>query len=448
MSVFKAYDVRGIYLDELDENLAYRIGFFLPKLLNTDRVMIGRDIRKSSLPLKESLMAGIVDAGADCLDLGLASTPYVYFSTIFSGMSASVQITASHNPKNYNGFKISGEKAFPIGAETGLKELENMVYNEEIVRGEKQGVSIAIDNTEAYINYQKRFLEDLSSLDISFDLSSGMSALFAKRIFGEESSNRHYINSELDGDFPSHSPNPLDIENCRMIMQEVVNNSSDVGVIFDGDADRVVFIDEKGRFIQPDYTTALIGKYYKDIAKKCGNVICDIRTSKSTLSYLDSIGFKTDIWKVGHSFAKRKMREVNGIFGGELAGHYYFRDFFFCDSGLHAAVLVLNAIAALKKEGKTFSQFMDEIIKYSNSGEMNYKIENKDAVIEAVREKYRHNALTVREFDGLRYDFGQWWFSLRKSNTEPYLRLIVEAQNDEMLSEKITDFEKIIRDFQ
>ncbi len=446
MSAFKAYDIRGIYGKDIDEELAYRIGFFLPRLLDADHVIVGRDIRLSSPSLHDSLVSGITDSGADVWDLGLATTPMVYFATAHLDAAASVQITASHNPKEYNGFKISRRGALPVGGDSGLKDLEKMVKEETVTVSEKKGAVKDFSSVRNdYISFLRPFAEGLDDLDISIDCSSGMSSLIIKDLLGE---NRHYINDTFDGSFPAHEPNPLEKENCAQIAAETVKNSSDCGVIYDGDADRVMFIDEKGNFIQPDYITAVIGKYYADKGIT-GNALQDIRTSRSTTEYLEKLGFAVTTWKVGHAYAKLKIREINGVFGGELAGHYYFRDFFCCDSGILASLLVLSAVHNLRKEGKTLSSLIGEIVSYANSGEINFRLENKDAAIEALYERFvkNGNPIKVMDFDGYRVESDSWWFNVRKSNTEPYLRIVAEARTKALLNEKLAEIREIIGRF-
>lgn len=443
MGIFKAYDVRGIYGDELNEKVAYRTGYFLPSLLGVNSVVVGYDTRLSSPSLYKELVRGITDSGADVISLGLSTTPFVYFATVYLDADCSLQITASHNSKEYNGFKISRKGAIPVGGDTGLKDLEALVMSDkETPISEKKG---EIKNVKLYSTYKaflKKWTADYTDLNITFDLSSGMSNLFAKDVFGAYKFK--YLNDKLDGSFPSHEPNPLIPQNCALLSDAVVANGSDIGVIYDGDADRVVFVDEKGRFIQPDYITSLIGFYYKNFKGESGNVVVDIRTSKSTTDYLKTLGYTPVIWKVGHSFAKMKIREKDARFGGELAGHYYFKDFFWCDSGIFASILVLNTLAYLKKQGKKLSEFIDEIVVYANTGEINFKIDNKDEVIEELKSKYLPGATTSYDFDGYRIEYPTWWFSVRKSNTEPYLRLIVEATTKEELNERLKELKSII----
>ena len=446
MGVFKAYDIRGVYNQDFNKETAYKVGYFLPRLLPCKFVVVGRDVRLTSDEIFENLCRGINDAGVDVWNIGLATTPMVYFATVYLKADASVQITASHNPKEYNGMKISRSMAIPVGGDTGLKDLEKMVNElpvEPVAEG-KRGKVFDKDIHQAYLDFQKKFLPDMSQLSISVDCSNGMSNLYVKELFGNHVK---YINDTLDGTFPGHEPNPLEVENCKQIMEAVKKNKSDCGVIYDGDADRVMFIDERGRFIQPDYVTGILGMYY--LAKEKGSVLVDIRTSRSTTEYLQKIG-ATEVytWKVGHAFAKMKIREKGCIFGGELAGHYYFRDFFNCDSGILASLIVLQTVAALKKQGKTLGQLIDEIIAYANSGEINFKLENKDGAIDALYKKYSAmNPTKIMDFDGYRIEFPTWWFSVRKSNTEPYLRIVAEAKTQKELDEKLSDLKAIIHQF-
>ncbi|MCR4676737.1 MAG: phosphomannomutase/phosphoglucomutase [Sphaerochaetaceae bacterium] len=446
MGAFKAYDIRGVYNQDFDKETAYKVGYFLPQLLPCKFVVVGRDVRLTSDEIHEYLCKGINDAGVDVWDIGLATTPMVYFATVYLKADASVQITASHNPKQYNGMKISRTNAIPVGGDTGLKDLERLCNKGEVkpVAEDKKGKIIEKDIHQAYLDYQKKFLPDLEGLNISVDPSNGMSNLYVKELFGDHAK---YINDVLDGTFPAHEPNPLEEKNCAQIKEAVLKNKSDVGVIYDGDADRVMFIDERGRFIQPDYITAVIGAYY--LEKEKGSVLVDIRTSRSTTEYVTKKGAtEVFIWKVGHAFAKMKIRQEHCIFGGELAGHYYFRDFNNCDSGILASLLVLQTVAKLKKEGRTLGDLIDEIVVYANSGENNFKLEHKDEAMQALYDAYKDkNPEKVYDFDGYRIEFPTWWFNVRKSNTEPFLRLVVEAKTKEELKERFSELEAIIKKF-
>jgi phosphomannomutase len=444
MGAFKAYDIRGIYNKDFNKDTVYRIGYFLPKLLQSKVVLVGRDVRTSSEEIFESLCKGITDSGADVYDIGLATTPMVYFSTVHFTVDASVQITASHNPPQYNGLKISRAKAVPVGSDSGLQELEQMVKEEKIQIAPKQGIIISKDAKTPYLAFLKQFVPDTSNLNISIDCSHGMANLLVKDLLGN---NHHYLYDHFDGTFPAHEPNPLEVENCNDLKEAVLKNHSDIGVIYDGDADRVMFLDEHGRFLQPDYITSVLGYHY--LRKEKGNVLVDIRTSRSTTEYLTKLGATVHIWKVGHAFAKNKLRELGAIFGGELAGHYYFRDFFNCDSGFLASLLVLKVVSELKSEGISIGSFIDSIISYANSGEINFKLEHKDDAMQALYNRFveEDTPTKVMDFDGYRIEFASWWFNVRKSNTEPYLRLVVEAKTDEELVQRKNELSSIIRQF-
>ena len=446
MSAFKAYDIRGVWGKDFNEDTVYKIGYFLPELLNTDHVIVGRDVRASSPTIHDRLIEGITDRGADVLDLGLSTTPMVYWATTHLNADASVQITASHNPAEYNGLKISRTGALPVGGDSGLKDLEKMVNEKQVVPVEKKGsVKDYSYVRDEYVEYFLPLSKGLEDLNISLDCSNGMSNLVIKDILANNK-NIHYIYDSFDGTFPNHEPNPLEEKNCRALEKEVIKNKSDVGVIYDGDADRVIFVDDKGQWIQPDYVTAVLGYYYGKQGRN-GNALCDIRTSKSTTDYLEKNGWNCTLWKVGHAFAKIKIREIKGIFGGELAGHYYFQDFGNCDSGVLASLLVLHVVKDLKKEGKKLSDLLAEIVTYANSRETNFKLENKDGAIDALYEKYAPSAEKVMDFDGYRIEYSDWWFNVRKSNTEPYLRIVAEAKDENLLKAKMEEISAIIHQF-
>ncbi|PKL13833.1 MAG: phosphomannomutase/phosphoglucomutase [Spirochaetae bacterium HGW-Spirochaetae-8] len=444
MGAFKAYDIRGVYNKDFDKQFVYKVGFFLPELLGTDHIIVGRDVRTTSDEIFEYLCKGITDSGADVWNIGLATTPMVYFATVHLAAGGSVQITASHNPAKYNGLKISRAMASPVGVDSGLRELEEMVKTRQPVAAAVKGKVIDKVVKQDYLAFLKPFAPNLSDLDISIDCSHGMANLLVKDLLG---SNHHYLYDYFDGTFPAHEPNPLEEENCADIKAAVLKNQSDLGIIFDGDADRVMFIDEKGRFIQPDYITAVIGTYY--LKKEKGNVLQDIRTSRSTTEYLERMGGTVTTWKVGHAYAKTKLKEIHGIFGGELAGHYYFRDFYNCDSGFLAALIVLQVVVELHKQGKTFSSLLDSIIAYANSGELNFKLEQKDEAMAALYQRYavELKPKQVYDIDGYRIEFEDWWFNVRKSNTEPYLRLVTEARTAVQLAEKVDELAGIIKSF-
>jgi phosphomannomutase len=444
---FHAYDIRGVYGTDFDKEDAYKIGFFLPELLNAKRVLVGRDDRISSPEIFEYLCKGINDAGADVFDAGLTTTPMIYWGTAKYDFDASVMITASHNSKEYNGMKVSGKNALPVGYDTGLNEIEKRINeNFTITPKEARGKIVASGFKEDYLDFQRNYLTNLSGLKISIDCSNGMAGLLIKDLLKEQPV---YINETLDGTFPNHEPNPLIPENLVQLQETVLKNKSDIGVIFDGDADRVMFVDENAKFVSPDLIIALLGHYFLEEKGLKGNVLQDIRTSKAVGEYIRNLGGTMHTWRVGRAYAALKLREIDGIFGGELAGHYYFRDFYYSDSGIMASLLVLRLVNRFKKEGKSFSQIIGDIKKYANSGEINFRIEKKSEAMDAVRDAVLKNEKpdAFYDFDGYRIEFPDWWFNIRPSNTEPYLRLLVEAKTEELLNEKVSFIKNIINKY-
>ncbi len=445
MGAFHAYDIRGIYNVDFDKNTAYKVGYFIPKLLKTDKVLVGRDCRVSSDEIHEYLLKGITDAGADVYDIGLSTTPMVYFGTANYGFKASVQITASHNPKEYNGMKVSCENALPVGYDTGLGQIEAWINNGKATPvAEKRGQVFQKDIREDYLAFLKKYMGDLSGLKLAFDLSNGMSSLFAKQIFGDAP---EYIFDTMDGTFPNHEPNPLVHKNVVALEELVKKTGADAGVIYDGDADRVMFVDEKGNFVSPDLMIAVLGHYFIGERGEKGYVIQDIRSSKAVGEYLEPMGAKMYTWKVGRANAARRLREIDGIWGGELAGHYYFKDFFYSDSGLLASILILRVLANLKKEGISFSQIIGKIARYQNSGEINFKLTDKQGAMDAVKAHFeeQEKPTAFMDFDGYRVEFPDWWFNIRPSNTEPYLRFICEATTKELLDKKVAEVKSLLQ---
>ncbi len=446
MKAFKAYDIRGVYNKDFDATHAYRIGYYLPQLLNTKKVLVGRDARESSPEIYESLTRGIMDSGADVYDAGLATTPLIYFGTAHAKFDASVMITASHNPAHYNGMKISKTKALPVGYDSGLAELEKLIQTEVKPEG-KKGEKHDIDLKTPYIEFLKSYAVDWKGINISIDCSNGMAGLFARQIFGDQPT---YIYEEIDGTFPNHEPNPLIEDNVTDLKTKVLENKSDAGVIFDGDGDRVMFVDEKGKFISPDLIIALLGHYFLEEKNQKGKVLQDIRTSQAVKEYIENLGGEMHMWRVGRAYAALKLREIDGVFGGELAGHYYFRDFFYSDSGMLAAILVMRILKNKLAEGHTFSQLIDRIRGYENSGEINFKIEEKKEAMDKVKDTFfqQEKPKAFYDFDGYRVEYPDWWFNIRPSNTEPYLRLLVEANSVELLKEKTDAIMEILKPYQ
>ena len=446
MGAFHAYDIRGIYNVDWDKETAYKVGYFIPGLLGADKVLVGRDCRVSSPEIHDYLIKGINDAGADVDDIGLSSTPLVYFGTAKYGYKASVQITASHNPAEYNGMKVSRENALPVGLDTGLGQIKQWIDEGRPtpVAAHRGGVK-EIDIKPAYIEFLKQYKGDFSNLRIAFDLSNGMSNLFAKEIYAGEDA--LWLFDTIDGRFPNHEPNPLIPKNVEPLKKLVAQSGADLGVIYDGDADRVMFVDDKARFVAPDLIIALMAKYFCDErGAKAPRVLQEIRSSKAVGEYLQRYGADLHTWRVGRAFAAPKLREIDGLWGGELAGHYYFKDFFYSDSGMLASIIVLRIVSALKREGRTFSDQIDELTTYKNSGEINYRLEDKQGAMDAVRDMFaaQEKPSVMMDFDGYRLEFPDWWFNIRPSNTEPYLRFLCEATTQEKLDAVIAAVDKLL----
>ena len=449
MGAFHAYDIRGVYGVDFGAGEVYKIGFFLPKLLGVKKVLIGRDARVSSDEIHDSLIEGICDSGADVYDIGLSTTPQVYYATAKHDFGASVQITASHNPREYNGLKISKAQAMPVGYDTGLNLLEawigagNPAAERTVTPSAQRGQVIPFSVREEYLTFLRGYMGDYSRLKMGIDLSNGMAALFIKDLLGTAP---HYLFDTLDGTFPNHEPNPLVPDNIKALQELVVHEKCDIGIIFDGDADRVMFTDELGQFISPDLIIGVLGHYFLEDKGLRGPVLQDIRTSKAVGEYLAPMGAQMHTWRVGRAFAAPKLREINGLFGGELAGHYYFKDFFYSDSGIMAALIILDVVGKMKAKGLSVSQLVSRIARYHNSGEINYKIDKKEEAMEVIRDYFiaKEDPTVSYDFDGYRVEFADWWFNIRPSNTEPYLRFIAEAASRELLREKIKIVNRLI----
>ena len=447
MGAFHAYDIRGVYNVDFDKETAYKVGYFIPSLLGADKVLVGRDCRLSSEEIRDNLVAGITDAGADVYDIGLSSTPLVYFGTAKFGFKASVQITASHNPREYNGMKVSRENALPVGFDAGLGQIKAWIdEGRPTPAATRKGEVHDMDIRKEYLDFLMKFKGDYGNLKIAFDLSNGMANLLAKDLFKGEDA--EFLFDTMDGAFPGHEPNPLIPANVKPLRDLVSRMGADVGVIYDGDADRVMFVDDRARFVAPDLVVALLAKYFCDErGEKNPRVLQEIRSYKAVGEALQEYGADLHTWRVGRAFAAPKLREIDGLWGGELAGHYYFKDFFYSDSGLLASLLVLRIVSSLKKKGITLGSMMDSLTKYKNSGEINFRLEDKAGAMDAVKDMFmaQEKATAFMDFDGYRVEFQSWWFNIRPSNTEPYLRFICEAQTQDLLDSKIAAVDELLK---
>ena len=456
--------MRGTFGVDFDLDVVYKVGRYLPEVVRRKnnaesvrddegkpfRVLVGRDARTSSPSVASALISGLADAGAQVTDLGPATTPMVYFFTAEEDFDASVMVTASHNPPSDNGLKVSRRGALPVGYVSGLEEIEKLVLADceshfDPARAAEARVSTDESRLARYIAWLKehgKFSPDASSLRFAVDCSDGMASILAHGLFGKGAI---YINDVPNGTFPHHSPNPLKAEARKQIADVVRSKGLDCGVIFDGDADRCMFVDEHGDFVQPDFLIPMLAGTFAERAP----VIHDVRTGRAAIEKLVADGFTPVMGKVGHAFAKVLLRETKAVCGGELAGHYYFRDFHFCDSGELAALRLLGAFSDAKESGHGVSDALAPVTrKYANSGEINFKVEDKPAAISRV---LAAAALLDREtgrseIDGYRLEYDAGWISVRQSNTEPYLRLIVECDTQDRLKEWLTLLSAAIED--
>lgn len=440
MGIFKANDIRGIYPFELNLETIYSIGYYLPIILKTDTILVGRDMRTSSDEIFDMLAKGITDQGADVADIGLCDTPAVYFATAYYGYEGSVMITASHNPPEYNGLKISRAEAIPMGPDTGLNLLKELITVKQQPSA-KKGVVKKLDISRAYKNHVGKFINDLSGIKVVMDCGNGAAGVYIHEIFSDTALDYISLFDKPDGTFPNHGPNPLDKESWVSIGDHLKIEKADLGILFDGDADRAVFFDENGSFISPDIITALIGHYYfNHKTENTGDpMYYDIRSSRCVSEYIARLGGNASPCTTGHANIKQILRERNGAYAGELSGHYYFRGNYFCDSGFIAAAVVLHI---LKKINRPFSDIIAEINPYSFSGEINFKVKDQMTILNDISDFYPEGK--VNKMDGVRIDFDSWWFILRPSGAEPLLRLVVEAENSTMMNEKIQELQNVI----
>jgi phosphomannomutase len=334
----------------------------------------------------------------------------------------------------------------PVGYANGLNRLEELVEKAPLRRKISGGRVLPMDGKTGFLDFVKPYHHpSIARLKLAVDCSNGMAGYVVRDILGDQP---YYYNEQPDGRFPNHDPNPLKKENQRDVQAAVLSEGLDAGVIYDGDADRVVFIDDKGRFVSPDLLIALLGHYF--LVRSGERVLQDIRSSRSVKEYLDAFGAEVHTWKVGRAFACPRLRELDGLYGGEFAGHYYFRDFYYSDSAMIATLAALEVVARFRDQGMAFSGIIDNICRYSSSGELNYHIEKKKEAIEAVAGHFiaREAPLDRMDFDGTRLDYADWWVNIRPSNTEPYLRVILEARTPDLLKDKMDAVQGILKAYQ
>lgn len=467
--IFKAYDVRGTYPDLLNEQMAWQIGYGVAKFLLNEakaagettpmmrNIIVGRDMRTSSPSLSKELISGINTFGADVIDVGLVDTPFVYFAINHLDCAGGVMVTASHNPPQYNGFKVSKRKAKPAGESTGLGEVRKhaAMVERATASNASGGQTGRVERRDLWVAYTRHVLGFLDlhgrKLKVVVDASNGMAGTMCPKVFGKNGSGvpgltiveLNFENSK--GQFV-HEPNPLVAANLKQLQDSVVKERADLGICFDGDADRCVVVDERGSIVGCDHLTAVLAKHF--LADSPGAaVVYDLRSTRAVEEEIRAAGGRPLRGRVGHVFMKALLAESRGVFGGELSGHFYFRDNFNADSGAIAMATVLSVLA---KSGKKMSELIKPVARYVQSGEINFEIEDKDGALAKLKQAYGPGTAanaSIDDLDGVTIDcFSSkgWWCNVRKSNTEPLLRLNAEAKSQATLDRIIAELAPVL----
>ena len=444
-AIFKAYDIRGIYPDQIDEEGAWKVGCaaarFLRSLLSgydrgqakTQSLCVGRDMRAHSEALTKALIKGMNSTGTNVIDIGMVDTPQMYFAINHLGTCGGVQVTASHNSAKYNGFKISGLHAKPVGADTGLKDIKHIAMALLHTKGTGTGSVQKRDLTGQYKNHILKFLRpNIKKIKVAVDAFNGMAGKMIPAIFSNLPIEIIPLNFEHTGKF-KHDPNPLIKKYLSEVKKAVKQKKCDFGVCFDGDADRLMMVDEKGRPISCDLLTAMMVPYFLEKKPKAV-IVYDLRSSWVVREEILKYGGTPRRERVGHAFMKKAMRDSHAVFGGELSGHFYYSDNYYTDSAMITLVHVMNIVS---KAGVPISKLIKPLQRYTGSGELNFEIEDKQAKMNEIAKRYSDGR--VDELDGVTVGYKDWWFNCRPSNTEPLLRLIVEADSKELFEEKLSE---------
>ncbi|GMT46594.1 MAG: phosphomannomutase/phosphoglucomutase [bacterium] len=440
-NIFKAYDIRGLYPDELNEAIAGRIGAAFIHLLSARRIVVGRDMRLSSSSLTEAFISGAIKSGAQVTDIGMTTTPLLYYAINEGSFDGGAMITASHLPPRFNGIKLCREEAIPLSGDHGLPALKRLI-REVPPQQSKQNPEGSLQESsvlDKYLDKLSTFVHNPQPLKVVVDAGNGMAGLDVPALFKRLPVwNFTPMYMEPDGRFPHHIANPLLPATTRELQAMVLRKKADIGVAFDGDADRCGFIDENGERVPEDLVTALISGVL--LVKNPGaTILYDLRSSRIVPETITRLGGKAIRCRVGHAFIKAQMREENALFAGELSGHYYYRDMGVTDNGILTMIHILNLLSL---KGIPLSRLVKPLRKYFSSGEINMQVNYKDAIFAALEAKYKDGGKD--HLDGLTVEYGDWWFNLRASNTEPVIRLNLEANDKKTMEEKRTEVLKII----
>jgi phosphomannomutase len=437
IACFKAYDVRGRVPDQLNEDIARRIGRAFAEVIRPRQVVVGHDIRLSSGAIKAALTEGLRQQGVDVYDIGLCGTEEIYFATSHAGMDGGIAVTASHNPKDYNGMKFVREESKPISADTGLVDIQRLAERNEFATAASPGDLHPLDIDDAYVAHLLSYVDvpGLKPLKIVVDAGNGGAGRVVDLLEPYLPFQFIKLHHEPDGNFPNGVPNPLLPENRSAAIAAVREHDADLGLGWDGDFDRCFFYDERGEFIEGYYLVGLLAEAF--LKREPGaRIVHDPRLTWNTVDIVSALGGEPVQTKCGHAFIKERMRLENAVYGGEMSAHHYFRDFAYCDSGMIPWLLVT---ALMSERGQTLSAMVQQrVVAYPCSGEINRSVDDAPAVLARVADRYRRQALKVEDVDGLSMDMGDWRFNLRMSNTEPVVRLNVESRADSALMEEKT----------
>ena len=441
--IFHAYDVRGIYGENLTDDVAYRIGRAAAQYLQVPEIAVGRDMRLSSPQLAAALIRGITDQGVNAIDLGMTTTDGLYFAVGKFNFPAGVMITASHNPAQYNGMKFCRAQAFPISLESGLSDIRDLAVSGKFAEPASKGQVIKRDITDDYVKHALSFVDvsRIRPLKVVIDAGNGMAGLIMPKVFQHLPCELVPLYFELDGNFPHHPASPIEPENMVDVQKKVREVGANLGAAFDGDADRMFPVDEHGDLVDGSKVIAAVSNSL--LQKFPGSsILYNLIVSKSVPELINKLGGKAIRTRVGHSYIKAEMRQNNAIFGGEHSGHFYFRDNWFADSGLIALLILLELVSV---ENKPLSEILKPLDHGFRSGEINSTIADAQGKMHALEEHFGKNAKSVDHLDGVTLDFGDWWFNVRPSNTEPLLRLNLEANSRELMEQKRDEVLAFIR---
>jgi phosphomannomutase len=448
-SNFKAYDIRGIYPTDLNENVAYRVGQAYSQLLQQEnphqklKVVVGQDMRLSSPSLKKSLINGLTNSGLDVVDIGLVTTPTFYFAVAFYKHDGGIQVSASHNPKDYNGFKLTRARAVPISGETGIMEIKDAVIKNKFPSVKNKGqVSQLKQVTQKTVEVQRKGINwhGIKPLKIVVDAANAMGAVDIEAIFKDLPCKLIKLNFKLDGSFPAHQADPLKEENLAPLQKEVIKQKADLGITPDGDGDRYFFVDEKGQIVRQEILRGLMAQLA--LKDHPGATVCyDIRPGRITRDMIEAAGGKPVVTRVGHSLIKEKMIQVGAVFGGESSGHYFYK----LPYGTFEApvILILKFLKFISDQDKPLSQIIKPYQKYFHSGEINSRVKDGQTVIKKIAQKYSDANLSY--LDGITVEYNDFWFNVRPSNTEPLVRLNLEAISKAKMEQKRDEVLKLIK---